>query len=169
MGSAMVDVDEFKKYLAINKADLDEELIRQPTLFHEVSEAYTLAASERDAIKEDMAVIDAELDAEVRGKFEKAGNKYTEAMVKNEVQSHALHRQAFEVHAKAKLLADKLQALKDSFHQRRYMLQELCTLYATGYFESTSGGSANARDAKYGIQRTKLAEKRQRVRMETEE
>ena len=130
----MLNTDEFRKYLAIDKQALDDEIIQRSSLLFEVSEAYATAVAERDALKEQLAVTDAELD----GKLRKANEKGTEALIKNQIQAHNDHRKAFAEWLEAKEHADKLGALKDAFKDRSHALGELADLYVANYFDTAS-------------------------------
>ena len=59
-------IEEFRQYLTIDKLALDDEVVRQPSLFYEVSEAYVEAVAVRDDCKEALASVDDELDSSVR-------------------------------------------------------------------------------------------------------
>lgn len=156
-----MNLDEFRQYLLIDKNDLDTEVSRHPSLFFEVGEAYTQAAAERDALKEMLATIDAQLDNMVREELE--GEKFTESMVRSRVQLHPNHATAFQAHLDAKLLADKLAALKEAFHARSYMLRELSGLFISNYFEHSSVQNTPVTDnATYRRTRQRLAEARER-------
>lgn len=158
----MPKVEELKQLLLIDKLALDDEVSRQPTLFLEVSEAYIGAAAERDACKEELASIDAELDGIVRRRLEKTSEgKVTEPMVKNAIQADKAHGAAFDTYMKAKTDADVLLALKEAFAQRAYMLREMSGLYVAGYFERTSMGGGLDK-AHYSKRREQLAEARTR-------
>src|SRR5882672_8447215 len=153
----MIDIEEFRSYLLINKNSLDDEVSRQPSLFEKVGDAYTEAAAERDALKEALATVDARLDIAVR----KASEKITEAAVKSQIQLHKDHLGAFKAYLAAKEQTDKLGVLKDSFHMRSQMLKELSGLYISNYFEaSSSRGNARTDKAVYERQRARLAEGR---------
>lgn len=154
-----MEINELKELLAINKGNLDEEVSRQPMLFFEVSEAYVHAAAERDACKEELTSIDAELDGTVRAALAKK-EKVTEAMVKNAVQSHQKHQDAFDTYMQAKTKADLLSALKEAFSQRGYMLRDLAQLFMASYYEQTSVGTTNLERAKYNKNRERLADAR---------
>lgn len=152
-------IENLRTWLEIDKHNLDDELVKQPSLFFDVSEAYEEAVAERDACKEELATIDAELDGIIRAKL---GDEATEAMVKHGIQSHARHAEAFDTYILAKTRAGKLQALKESFHQRNYMLRELANLYVSSYYEASSvQGTSKTDKAAYDRQREKLAEARQ--------
>lgn len=131
-----VDINEFRAYLSIDKSSLDDEVIRQPSLFFEVSEAYVEAAAERDYAKEDLANIDAVLDSSIRKKL--SDKKPTEGAVKGLVQCSEEHSKAMRVYLEAKQLADKFAVLKDAFQQRSYMLRDLVSLHTSNYFQDSS-------------------------------
>jgi hypothetical protein len=130
----LIKIEEFRRYLEIDKSALDDEVVRQPSLFYEVSEAYAEAAAARDQFKEQLAGIDAELDK----RFRKDGVKATEGQIKAQIQSYRAHQEAFDDWLDAKETADKLQALKDAFQQRSYMLRDLVSLHNANYFEESS-------------------------------
>src|SRR6185369_14066548 len=99
-------IDEFRGYLQIDKGELDDEVLRQPSLYLEVSEAHVQAVAIRDTLKERFGVVDAELDISIRRQLEKDETKVTETLVKNMVLTHKKHAQAFEDYMTAKSEAD---------------------------------------------------------------
>jgi hypothetical protein len=156
-----MNVDEFKRYLVIDKNNLDDEVTHQSELFFRVAEAYAAAAAERDTLKEMLATIDAQLDAIIREELE--GDKFTEAMVKNRIQVHPNHKAAFDSFLEAKQKADVLGALKDAFHTRSYLLRDLCQLALANFFETSAVKDTPITDnAVYRRQRQRLAEARER-------
>jgi len=60
---------DLKKRLAIDKMALDDDVMEQPALFDDVSDQLADAIAERDAAKEDLTVVDAELDINWRRKL----------------------------------------------------------------------------------------------------
>ena len=161
-----MDLNKLKALLVIDKSSLDDEISRQPTLFYEVAEALVSAMAERDAAKEELATIDAELDGQVRAALAKSEDKVTEAMVKNAVQVHKRHEAAFDAYMALKTDADLLGAMKEAFGQRSYMLRDLCSLYVASYYEQTSVQGTNSTDkAQYNAKREQLANaRRERLR-----
>jgi hypothetical protein len=154
-----MEIEELKARLAIEKANLDTEISQHPMLYFEVAEACVQATAERDACKEELTSIDATLDGDVRAILAKK-DKVTEAMVKNSVQTHPKHTDAFDTYMQAKTKADQLLALKEAFSSRGYMLRDLVSLVSVGFYESTSMGQHNLDRARYNKQREKLAEAR---------
>lgn len=154
-------LSDLQAQLAIDKSALDDEVIRQPSLFYDISEQLTDASAERDAAKEDLATIDAELDNKGRKKLSTIHDKVTENMVKNFVQTSPEHEKAFDIFLAAKTKADKLSALKDAFQQRSYMLRDLVQLYSANYFEESSVKPTRAQEAShYAANRLRMANAR---------
>lgn len=131
-----ISIADLQAQLAIDKSVLDDEVIRQPVLFYTISEQLTDAIAERDAAKEELASVNADLDSTWRKKLKDA--KITEKVIQNHVQTSAAHETAFNNWLAAKTRADKLEALKDAFQQRSYMLRDLVSLYSANYYEVSS-------------------------------
>jgi hypothetical protein len=161
-------IKELKVGLEIRKSALDDELEKQPQIFNEVSELAVMAAARRDFLKEELARTDAELAGKHRRKFEKDAGKATESMVNAAVATDPAHKTAVEKHIQSKETADLAMALKESFHQRRYMLQELSGLFVANYFQSSSAGVAgnNVREYKASKSRDSMADARDRRKRE---
>jgi hypothetical protein len=153
-------IEELKKLLVIDKLSLDDEIIRQPSLFFQISEAYVTAVGERDTLKEQLATIDAEIDGELRSG---AQTRITDTAVKNLVQCDKDHKKAFKKYIDAKVKADQLGALKEAFNQRSFMLRDLASLYVANYFDHSSIQGTSSQDKTvYDARRRTLAEARQR-------
>jgi alkylation response protein AidB-like acyl-CoA dehydrogenase len=157
----MIDIDELRTYLKIDKHALDQELEEHPMLLFKISEAYVQAAAERDMLKEQLATIDAKLDNKIRMDY--GDSKYTEAMIKTEVQANKTHDIAMLKYLDAKKQAELLFALKEAFVSRGFMIRDLCSLYNANYFEEASvRGTPQTDRATYGKGRQRIAEARER-------
>jgi hypothetical protein len=151
-------IDEFREYLKVDKHHLDDELVQHSMLFFRVAESYVRAAAKRDELKEELALIDAELDGKMRKRAEDDGEKVTEAMIKGMIITHKDHIQASEAYQAAKTEADMLGALKESFQTRGYLLRDLCQLYTAQYFDANSvKADANTDRAIYEGRRKRIA------------
>lgn len=152
-----IKIDEFKGYLTIDKNALDDELVQQPSLVFEVSEAYEKAAELRDKLKEELATIDAELDGIVRIELAKK-DKVTEAAVKAAIQMHKKHEAAFNAYVKAKTDAGILNGLRESFSTKSKALDGLVELHKSNYFERSSAqGSRSTDEYVYKRRRAQIA------------
>ena len=158
-----MEIEQLKARLAINKHALDDDISKQPTLFFDVAEACVGAMADRDTAKEHLASIDAELDGLVRTALNKSEDKVTEAMVKNSVQMHKKHMDAFNTYMDVKTRADLLLAMKEAFSQRGYMLKDMAQLYVSSYYEQNSvQGTAATDKIAYNSTRKRLSEARER-------
>lgn len=156
-----LSLSDLQAQLAIDKSTLDDEVIRQPVLFYTVSEMLVDALAERDAAKEELNSVDADLDGIWRRKLEKAKAKATESVVKNHVQLSAEHEKAFNVYLIAKTKADRLAALKDAYQARSYMLRDLVSLYSANYYEDASVKPSKAQEAShYASNRSRISNAR---------
>lgn len=154
-------IEELHAQLAIDKSVLDDEVIRQPVLFYTVSEALTDVIAERDAAKEELNSVDAELDGKWRAKFAKANTKVTDKVVLSAVQIDPLHEKAFTDWLQAKTRAEKLAALKEAFQQRSYMLRDLVSLYSANYYEDASIRPSREQEAShYAANRQRMSNAR---------
>lgn len=161
MDQMSLTIADLQAQLAIDKSVLDDEVIRQPVLFYTISEMLTDALADKDGAKENMAVIDADLDNEGRRVLAKKFDKVTETMVKNYVQTHLDHEKAFDEYLDAKTKSDKLLALKEAFQQRSYMLRDLVSLYSANYYEDASVKPTKAQEAShYAANRNRMANAR---------
>lgn len=150
-------IEEIKQRLQIDKQVLDDEIMRQPGLFYTVSEQLTTALAERDAAKENLDIVNAELDAKWRKNLQ-SQPKLTEKVVNNHVVMDPDHEVAFAEYLMFKSKADKLQALKDAFQQRSYMLKALVALYAANYYEDSAIKPSHAQEVShYAANRTRIA------------
>lgn len=153
---------DLQENLAIDKLVLDDEVIRQPVLFYTVSEMLVEALAERDAAKEELSSVDADLDGIWRRKLSKDGKtRVTEAMIANHVQLSAEHEKAFAAYLAAKTNADRLTALKEAYQARSYMLRDLVALYSANYYEEASVKPTKAQEAShYASNRSRISNAR---------
>lgn len=155
-------LEQLHDQLQIDKLALDDEVIRQPVLFYEVSEQLTDAIAARDMAKENLASVDADLYNHYRAKLSKVEKgRVTDSLVGSYVQASAEHEQAFNAYLHAKTRADKLLVLKEAFSQRSYMLRDLVSLYSANYYEASSMKPTQAQEAShYASNRARIANAR---------
>jgi hypothetical protein len=135
----MANYKELKEALQIERSELDFEIVKQPSLFNDAGELAVEAAAVRDTLKEKLSQKDAELYLKHKELLEEeADKKPSEASIKMAVERDSAHIKATDNYLEAVAEAAKLQILKESFHQRSYMLRELAGLYVSNWFESSS-------------------------------
>jgi len=135
---------ELRDRLKIRRDNLDEELIRQPQLFYEAGEAYARAVDAREAAKDGLKLVTAEIYLRLRRKLSDK-ERVTEATLNANVERDDEHVAAKAKLAQAQAEAEQAQALKEAYSQRAWMLRELCALYVAGYY---SKGSVEGPDAR---------------------
>lgn len=161
--------DEYRGLLLIDKNAMDDMWLDQPRIVQEIGERVALETSRRDEAKDQLADISATIDSEVREAHAEDEKKPTETAIKNEVKQDKRVQYMQRRLRVFELNVSRLQALSTSFHQRRYALQDLTTLWIGGYFTSNSGGARDARDRKgAGGREAMQAERKRRKERETD-
>lgn len=144
-------IKELEQSLRINDIDLDNEVMHQAELYYHVASAYAQAQSEMARAWDDVKSTDANLDKAIREHYRESGEKTTEARIAADVQVAPERISAYEHYLNKKLQADRLQALKEAFSQRSYMLRDLIQLQLSSMHMDTSatGGRAAASELQY--------------------
>lgn len=159
--------EEYRALITIDKHAMDDMWLEQPRIYQEIGERLALEISRRDEAKDELADVSATVDAEVRELHADDDKKPTETAIKNEVKADPRYKRALGNQRELELGVSRLTALKDSFHQRRYALQDLTTLWTGGYFTSNSGAAKDARERKHLTNREAMqAERKRRDREE---
>lgn len=155
------DLSEFRKNLKINKYQLDEEIVQQSENYFSVAEQYANVVSLRDEAYEKLKQVDADLYLDIRDRLAHSGEKATEATVNSLVMVDEEHVKQYEVYLEHKRQSETLQALKDAFSQRSFMLRDLAQLYISGYYMDGAvvGAETGARDQRYQRNREIIKER----------
>lgn len=156
-----------KADLQIDKNALDEELLRQPQLFFEASEAYANTVSLRDEAKEKLNLVDASLSKKIRMSWDEDKEKIAEWKVTERIRHKGRHKRARHRYLVLKQQADIALALKEAFQQRSYVLKDLASLWVAGYYTTASvrGGTAeDVRNAAAGRNRRRMKDSRRKLR-----
>lgn len=133
----MADTDiyaQYEAFLRIDKYALDDALEEQPDLFNRVGKNLTLAISRRDAAKQELADIEAEVDADLRKDASNVGERITEKEIESLKVLDKEVRKAKKALSDLNLAVNKWASLKEAFSQRSYAIKELVALYVGGYF-----------------------------------
>lgn len=138
---------EYKRLAArikIDRNNLDAAAIEQSEVFLDICEHHALSISKRDAAKEALSTVDAEVARDKRIDCTKKGEKQpTKDAMDEYVVLHERHTNAQAALANAQREERRWGILRDSFDQRMRMIRELVGLYASGYW--TNSGTAVAR------------------------
>jgi hypothetical protein len=129
----------FKEQLKLDKHNLDLCAIEQPELYAKWATEWADAVNRRDRMKDKLSVIRSECDAAVREIPARYGwdnplKTPTEAFINSAVTGHPDMVTANEDYLSAVHEANLLEVAKQSFEQRRRMIEILVQLYVSSYF-----------------------------------
>lgn len=143
-------VEELRKSIGIDKHNLDEEFTRAPELFRQIAEMFAEAQIDQASIKVDIENAEADLYIQFRQQAEDEREKQIQAEEKPEkVTDTAINRKVNTSPRLRKLQRSLLEAakrvselgaLKESYQQRGYALNNLTSLYTANYWQRESGG-----------------------------
>jgi hypothetical protein len=128
--------------------DLNVDLMRQPGIFAYYSALLAQAEEQFDRLKNTSDLVEAKVDAEVRGEALKAGTKVTEAQIKSKVILHPKLRAVNTMVIKAKEQVNLLKGTCEALRQRNNSLIQL----AVNMREEMKGGpmiSGGNKDARH--------------------
>lgn len=121
--------------VSIDKHSLDEELVRQPNLFMLYAKEVVEAIVTRDRAKENLDVVKAMLDAEIRNNWETVFEKKpTETAITNWIIQQEKYKEVVENYIEAKKQASILEAAKEAMNHKKSSLGKLVELFLAGYY-----------------------------------
>jgi hypothetical protein len=161
---AKAPIETLEEALAIDEHALDEALIRQPDAFYRVSKKLAMELSIRDAAKQALQEEEAYADERARSSIPE-GEKVTETSIKSLVRLDKKVLAATDKLLMHNRRVAMLQALKEAFQQRSYVMKDLVSLYVANYFGDTSGGRSETqlRTRRADENRTAMAEERRKL------
>jgi len=133
---------ELEKGLLIDEHALNECLMQQPEIYYRVSKLHAIAISEKDAAKQNLAEIEAEADLEIRHRARVHEEKITEKEIEANKRMDKRVDKAITELQKLNHEVNLLQALKDAFNQRSFVLKDLTQLYIANYYSESSQDNA---------------------------
>lgn len=160
-------MSNWSEQLKIDRFRLDDMLVEQPQVYWEVANAYALAVSRRDELKERSVFVMATVSNRIRTESEK---KPPEAAIAHMIELDEEYTAARGAYLKAKTTADELIALKGAYEQRAHMLRDLAQLYIAGYFsdDSVRRQQAASDQTATSVARKRISTKRQALRSDSD-
>jgi thioesterase domain-containing protein len=140
----MADLKQLEAKLQINEHSLDVALREHPDLFYKVASELALAISNRDEAKQDLGVVEAAVDMEVRAEAARMNEKTTEKEVQSQVKLDKKVVSANDKYLAESLNAAKWAALKEAYESRSYALSKLVDLFIANYYSSNEGSKTGA-------------------------
>lgn len=126
--------------LKLDILDLDTAILEQPALFEKVGREWAEAISERDHAKDQLAMVKANIDNEIRQDPDAFGvsGKPTETWIANQVMLHPEVIAANLIYGEAVNNVNILAIGKEALDHRLQALKILTELYKGNYFSASS-------------------------------
>ena len=142
---------KFEEDIRIDEDALDIEWLNQPRLMLKYSKISAEAKMEMLLRKENLDLVKADLDKEIRSDPEKFGVvKITETAVSNTIISHKLYKEANTAYLQAQYEADIAKGSLSAVEHKKDALENLERLFGQNYF----AGPQVPRDLSYEWQQT---------------
>lgn len=158
------ELDKYTDLLIIDKHNLDDELIRTPQLYMDVSEHSADAGSLRDAAKSAIDEAKSEEGEKLRRDADSGGYKLSEDRIKVMIAGAKSVALANARYTQANKTADQWRSMQEAFKMRGYFLRELVALYTANYFVRDSVKSGAAGGVAYDSGRARISEARRRLK-----
>jgi hypothetical protein len=125
---------DYMQDIKIDVNDLAGEWQNQASLYLYYSEGYSEAIRDRDKAKNDLEIIDAQLDKEIRRDWEKHFDKSpTETAIKGWIIQQEKHKKYLDIYSKLSHTANLLQSAKNALDHKRKALENLVSLKIAGF------------------------------------
>ncbi len=141
-----ISYEELEKGLRIDEYALEDSWREQPELFHRVSKKLALLISQRDDAKHDLALVEAEVDYELRTAARENEIKITEKEVEAKKLQDKGVEEAYKNLSFLNLRVAEFGALADSFKQRSSALIRLTDLYLNEHYNEREPKYAGGRE-----------------------
>ena len=156
-------VAEFEEALNINEQELQVACRNQPVLFHHIAKALATARAEFRDAKTHLKRTSAEVELNIRSQAEEAEQRMTEGKCAALVTANQEVVLADDTLSERHQRMEELEALKESYMQRKDMLRELVALFIADYYSDPARGSeTRMRDiAVEGVRRARRLQQQQ--------
>jgi hypothetical protein len=125
----------FENDLLIDKYGLDNEWAKQAHLFHEWSVQLAESEMDRDRAKENVDLVKAELDLDIRRNPLNYGvEKITESVVSSAVITNEKYKKAVDEYLKLKYNHKIIQSAIEALNHKKYALDNLVRLFLSEYY-----------------------------------
>lgn len=124
----------YKNDLKIDKFNLDDAWENQALLFCEWAEKAVEASFLRDKKKENLEIVRAEVDMEIRREAVRSGEKLTENAIASIIIQNSRYRNANKELLEAVKNQGVLNVAREAFDHRKKALEKLTELFLAGYF-----------------------------------
>lgn len=137
---------DFEKDISINKWKLDEECVSHASIYYNYASACADARNELSKAKDRLKLTLADRYLEIKKYHVEQGDKVTEAMLANEVDSDSDVVEAREKVLECEDTLEHIMAGVSAMEQRRNELDNLVKLYCAGYFSTPVSSGIDRKD-----------------------
>ncbi len=127
------ELDRHRDLLRIDKDNLDEELVRQPTYFADVADRVAWSINVRDGVRE----LQKEVEARLFTYYKNAEDKVTDKAATLLVEQDPQYIDCRTVYKQATADAMRWEGLREAWRQRGSVLRDLVQLHVTGHYQQT--------------------------------
>ena len=129
----------YENDIKIDESALDVEWLEQPRLMIKYAQILVQAKKEEEQAKDELEVIQAELDKEIRIDPEKFDIvKITETVVRNTILLDSSYKEVFEKYLESRYEAEMAKLALRSIEHRKDALENLVKLHGQQYFAGPS-------------------------------
>ena len=126
---------DYEKDIKIDETALDIEWLEQPALFMKYARHLAEARRTLDEEKQELDIVKADLDKQIREKPEKFGIlKITEGAIQSAITTEGTYNIAYKKYLAAKYESDMASNAVQAFNQRKEALENLVKLHGQSYF-----------------------------------
>jgi hypothetical protein len=156
---------ELRHRISIDKNALDEEITQQPQCFYDASDLLAEIHNARDALKEELEVLGAEIQTELREQYEREQSKYTDKSVTAQVVTDPDYVKLNDEYRLYRALSTRALALQSAFETKTRMLAHLARLFIASYYSdpTTSAPPDQADEVRARRGRQAATEKRNQL------
>lgn len=116
---------ELKADLAFSVNRLDDAMMNQASLFSHYANQAAKAQLQADRMKNELELVEALIDKELRDEAAESGQKITEALLAKQIRLDPRYQQALKNSSEAKMIAQMTKSTTEAFSQRRDMLVQI--------------------------------------------
>ena len=125
---------DYKKDMNIDPQALEVEWLRQSSLYMNYAEKCAMAERRKNSTKEQLEVIKAECDREIRARKIEAKEKVTESIIEAAIVDNKKHKEGVQLLLTATYEHNILSFVIKALEHRKKALENLVQLYLSGYF-----------------------------------
>ncbi len=138
----MKNIFDYSTDVNINSDELDIEWIKQPSLFMRYQEELVMREKIKTKAKENIEIIEAELDKEIRSLMTENKVKVTESLIKAEITRNEKRKKAVDDCIEKTYNYNIINGAVKALDHKKKALEKLTELYIAGYFSEPKTNSS---------------------------